>query len=327
MPTDFPIKPSAPKPEAPQSQPEDVSFQIMPSDGLSGNETMTTRQPSTVSTPLPVEEESHTFHSKGVYIVIGLLVVAAAGAAAYFLLGNVTPETKTAESQLPKTWLKQYFNVEVCDNASTCGDAADPDNDGLTNYEEFKVRKGTDPHNKDTDSDGLADGDESHIYKTEPAVKFSSCINNTGISCQFDDGSQIANDYDPLTPGVKTTETRKKQIADDTEKFKLHEPTPTTLQKLRTSNTTAQPQTYTVTIENGKFNPDTVNLKVGDSVLWVNKDTKKHTVSSLTLQTLLSPELSTNMTFSYQFTKAGTYNYVDKDAPTIKGTVIVKWTT
>jgi len=36
----------------------------------------------------------------------------------------------------------------------------DPDHDGATNLEEFQ--KGTDPHNPDTDGDGLSDGDEIH---------------------------------------------------------------------------------------------------------------------------------------------------------------------
>ncbi|HUN65033.1 MAG TPA: OmpA family protein [Bacteroidota bacterium] len=44
--------------------------------------------------------------------------------------------------------------------------SADPDGDGLTNDEEKKL--GTDPHNADTDGDGLSDGDEVNKYKTDP---------------------------------------------------------------------------------------------------------------------------------------------------------------
>lgn len=45
-------------------------------------------------------------------------------------------------------------------------DLADPDNDGLTNKEEKQL--GTDPHNADTDGDGLSDGDEVNKYHTNP---------------------------------------------------------------------------------------------------------------------------------------------------------------
>jgi outer membrane protein OmpA-like peptidoglycan-associated protein len=44
--------------------------------------------------------------------------------------------------------------------------SADPDNDGLTNDEEKRL--GTDPHNPDTDGDGLTDGEEVNKYKTDP---------------------------------------------------------------------------------------------------------------------------------------------------------------
>lgn len=46
----------------------------------------------------------------------------------------------------------------------TLGD--DDDHDGLTNAEERRI--GTDPHNPDTDDDGLRDGEEVNIYRTDP---------------------------------------------------------------------------------------------------------------------------------------------------------------
>jgi parallel beta-helix repeat protein len=49
-------------------------------------------------------------------------------------------------------------------NDSDAGE--DPDNDNLTNYEEF-IRN-IDPNDPDTDKDGLKDGDEVKIYQTEP---------------------------------------------------------------------------------------------------------------------------------------------------------------
>jgi hypothetical protein len=53
----------------------------------------------------------------------------------------------------------------------------DPDHDGLTNLQEFQ--NGTDPHNPDTDGDGLTDGQEVLMYHTNP-VLFST--DGTGIS-------------------------------------------------------------------------------------------------------------------------------------------------
>lgn len=52
----------------------------------------------------------------------------------------------------------------------------DPDQDGLTNLQEFQ--NGTDPHNPDTDGDGLTDGQEVLLYHTSP-VLFST--DGTGI--------------------------------------------------------------------------------------------------------------------------------------------------
>ncbi len=44
----------------------------------------------------------------------------------------------------------------------------DPDRDGLTNLQEFQI--GTDPTNRDTDGDGLSDGDEVNTYHTNPLL-------------------------------------------------------------------------------------------------------------------------------------------------------------
>lgn len=44
----------------------------------------------------------------------------------------------------------------------------DPDHDGLTNLQEFQ--NGTDPHNPDTDGDGLSDGQEVLLYHTSPVL-------------------------------------------------------------------------------------------------------------------------------------------------------------
>ncbi len=65
----------------------------------------------------------------------------------------------------------------------------DPDNDGLTNLEEYQ--NGTDPHNPDTDGDGLSDGDEVHLYHTNPLLWDTD---GDGIS----DGVEVQTGSDPL---------------------------------------------------------------------------------------------------------------------------------
>jgi len=55
-------------------------------------------------------------------------------------------------------WQKYYFGSESCKRQEVCGGAADPDEDGLNNNEEYRF--GTDPKNPDTDHDGYVDADE-----------------------------------------------------------------------------------------------------------------------------------------------------------------------
>jgi hypothetical protein len=62
------------------------------------------------------------------------------------------------ESMLTPEWLNQYFHVNICNDKNVCGALADPDNDNLTNVEEFRL--GTDPTDPDSDNDGYLDGEE-----------------------------------------------------------------------------------------------------------------------------------------------------------------------
>jgi plastocyanin len=89
------------------------------------------------------------------------------------------------------------------------------------------------------------------------------------------------------------------------------------------------------------FNPSTVNIKVGDTVVWTNNDPVIHTVvegspSLPSPQSTIRPEASTitsaefksgflsqGMTFKHTFDKPGTFNYYCSVHPTMIGKVVV----
>lgn len=287
----------------------------------------------------PIHPESHPlWRNHWFYIVLGVIVLGVLGYVLFAMMGTGTEpkpqENQPSTTRLPKVWMQQFFNKEVCDDQSVCGDAADPDSDGLTNYDEFK--EGTSPINSDSDADGLADGDEIHVYKTEPTLKYTDRRDVVAAN-NWTDGVQIKNGYDPLTPALAFTESRLAQIAKDIEEFPLNEPTITTL-NIRADGTSSEPSStvapvaknVAVTIDGGVLNPVEVTINVGDSIVWLNKDTTVRKIASdphpshSALPELLSPDLAANQTYSFKFMTAGTWAYHDHLNPTLKGTVVVK---
>ena len=71
------------------------------------------------------------------------------------------------------------------------------------------------------------------------------------------------------------------------------------------------------------YAPETLRVKAGTKVTWVNRDTVTHTVSSKGTSLFDSGSLATGATFSYTFTRAGTYPYYCTVHPWMKATVIV----
>lgn len=76
-----------------------------------------------------------------------------------------------------------------------------------------------------------------------------------------------------------------------------------------------------IIIQNFSFNPDTLTVKTGDTVTWTNSDPVNHQIKS---DTFNSAQLSTNQTFSFTFTSAGTYNYSCAIHPSMAGKIIVE---
>lgn len=105
-------------------------------------------------------------------------------------------------------------------------------------------------------------------------------------------------------------------------------PTTTTTSIVTTTTTPAQttttaPQTSAVSIQNFAFNPATLNVKVGTTVIWTNLDTRAHTVTSDSGSELNSPTMPQGQTYSHVFNSVGTFTYHCSIHLNMKGTVVV----
>jgi plastocyanin len=84
---------------------------------------------------------------------------------------------------------------------------------------------------------------------------------------------------------------------------------------------TAPKEKNTVTIKEFTFNPDTLTVKVGEVVTWVNEDGVVHAVNSSAFN---SPNIKNGESYKFQFTTAGTYEYSCGIHPYMKGRVVVE---
>ena len=78
-----------------------------------------------------------------------------------------------------------------------------------------------------------------------------------------------------------------------------------------------------VKIDNFVFGPQTITVPVGTTVTWTNKDDIPHTAVS-TDGVFKSKVMDTDETFSYKFTKPGTYSYFCSVHPKMTGKVVVQ---
>ena len=70
------------------------------------------------------------------------------------------------------------------------------------------------------------------------------------------------------------------------------------------------------------FSPNPVEVKVGETVTWVNDDSGRHTVTSKD-DVFDSGMMGKAQSFSFTFDKAGEYPYFCEPHPTMVGTVVV----
>lgn len=85
----------------------------------------------------------------------------------------------------------------------------------------------------------------------------------------------------------------------------------------------AKPVTHTVTIEAVAFQPDTLTVKPGDTVVWVNKDPFPHTVTSKD-GGFDSQSLQAGESWKYVVKGTGDFAYICTFHPTMKGILRVK---
>ena len=77
-----------------------------------------------------------------------------------------------------------------------------------------------------------------------------------------------------------------------------------------------------VAISNYAFNPSTLTVPEGTSVVWTNSDSAPHTIVSGS--EILSSSISQGQTYVYTFNTPGTYEYYCGIHPSMKGTIIVE---
>ncbi|HVP31889.1 MAG TPA: cupredoxin family copper-binding protein [Myxococcota bacterium] len=78
-----------------------------------------------------------------------------------------------------------------------------------------------------------------------------------------------------------------------------------------------------VTIQDFHFDPPTLEVPVGATVTWVNRDEEPHTIL-VPEASLGSAPVDTDETFSHRFTQPGRYEYRCALHPFMKGTIVVR---
>jgi|SRR5438045_1741427 len=77
-----------------------------------------------------------------------------------------------------------------------------------------------------------------------------------------------------------------------------------------------------VSIKGMQFVPDKLEINVGDTVVWTNRDDRDHNVTAKD-GSFKSDNLGHGETFSYKFRKAGNFSYSCTYHPRMKAIVVV----
>jgi plastocyanin len=79
-----------------------------------------------------------------------------------------------------------------------------------------------------------------------------------------------------------------------------------------------------IEIKDFAFNPQTITVKSGDKITWINHDEEPHTVVSVGKKFQKSSALDTDQEFSIIAGAPGTYEYFCSVHPKMTGTIIVQ---
>jgi plastocyanin len=82
-----------------------------------------------------------------------------------------------------------------------------------------------------------------------------------------------------------------------------------------------------VSIDNFTFMPQTLTVKAGTTVTWINKDDIPHGIAATNSTFNRSKALDTDDSFSFTFTTPGTYQYFCYVHPHMTGTIVVETAT
>ncbi|TCS36254.1 plastocyanin [Paucimonas lemoignei] len=85
----------------------------------------------------------------------------------------------------------------------------------------------------------------------------------------------------------------------------------------------AESTVHTVVIEGMKFSPDVLEVQVGDTVIWRNKDIVPHNVTAAN-HAFHSPTISPEGSWKYTARKKGEYDYLCTLHPTMKAKLILR---
>jgi plastocyanin len=81
--------------------------------------------------------------------------------------------------------------------------------------------------------------------------------------------------------------------------------------------------THTIVMEGVAFVPQTVTVKRGDTVVWVNKDMFPHTATAQD-RSFDSKNIAVSKSWKYVPARTGTFSYICTLHPTMKGTLVVR---